>query len=54
MADKLLKHASEMPQLTAPEDKTVTSLYVGGVEEEISEKDLRCIIRKVNTAVVVS
>ena len=48
VADKLLKHASEMPQLTAPEDKTVTSLYVGGVEEEISEKDLRCIIRKAN------
>ena len=32
---------SEMPQLTPPEDKTITSLYVGGVESSITEKDLR-------------
>ena len=30
-----------MPQLTAPEDQTITSLYVGGVEGDINEKDLR-------------
>ena len=30
-----------MPQLTPPEDKTITSLYVGGVEPGITEKDLR-------------
>ena len=41
VADKLLRQVSDMPQLTAPEDKTVTSLYVGGVEEDITERDLR-------------
>ena len=41
VADKLLRQASELPQLTAPEDKSVTSLYVGGVMDEISERDLR-------------
>ncbi|CAI8048528.1 Pre-mRNA-splicing factor RBM22 [Geodia barretti] len=41
VADKMLKQVSEMPQLTAPEDQTITSLYVGGVEGDINEKDLR-------------
>lgn len=41
VADKMLKQVSEMPQLTPPEDKTITSLYVGGVEAAITEKDLR-------------
>ena len=41
VADKLMRQASELPQLTAPEDRTVTSLYVGGVMEDISERDLR-------------
>ncbi len=40
VADKLMKQASDMPQLTAPDDRTVTSLYVGGVEDDITEKDL--------------
>ena len=43
MADKLMKQASDMPRLTAPEDKTVTSLYVGGVEDDITERDLRWV-----------
>ena len=41
VAEKMLKQVSEMPQLTAPEDKTITSLYVGGVEDVVTEKDLR-------------
>ena len=44
VADKLLKQAADMPQLTPPQDKTVTSLYVGGVEDDIAEKDLRHVI----------
>ena len=40
VAEKLLKQASEMPKLSAPDDKTITSLYIGGVDEAITEKDL--------------
>ena len=41
VAEKLLKQASEMPKLSAPDDKTITSLYIGGVDEAVTEKDLR-------------
>ena len=37
----VITKVSELPQLTPPEDKTITSLYVGGVEGDITEKDLR-------------
>ena len=41
VADKLMRHSADLPHLVAPEDKSITSLYVGGVDEGISEKDLR-------------
>ncbi len=41
VAEKLMSQASEMPQLTLPEDKGIMSLYVGGVDEAVTEKDLR-------------
>ena len=41
VAEKLLSQAKELPQLTPPEDKAITSLYVGGLSEAISETDLR-------------
>ena len=41
VADKLMKQASDMPKLVMPDDKSITSLYVGGVNEGITEKDLR-------------
>lgn len=41
VADKLMRQVAELPQLTAPEDKTVTSLYVGGVMDDVTERDLR-------------
>jgi len=41
VAEKLMRQASDMPRLTAPEDRSITSLYIGGVEESITEKDLR-------------
>ena len=44
VAEKLMKQASEMPMLSAPDDKGITSLYVGGVDEAVTEKDLRCVI----------
>lgn len=43
VADKLLKRAANCPDITlaAPEDKTITTLYIGGVTEEMNEQDLR-------------
>lgn len=43
VAEKLLKQASDMPKLSAPDDKTITSLYIGGVDEAVTEKDLRSV-----------
>ena len=42
VADKMMRLASDMPQLTPPDDHSITSLYVGGLEDTITEKDLRC------------
>ncbi|CAB1337054.1 unnamed protein product, partial [Coregonus sp. 'balchen'] len=41
VADKLLKRASTMPRLDTPEDKTITTLYVGGMGDTISDAELR-------------
>ncbi|NXU47713.1 RBM22 factor, partial [Turnix velox] len=41
VADKLLKRASTMPRLDPPDDKTITTLYVGGLGDTITESDLR-------------
>lgn len=42
VADKMMKRASSMKSLEAPEDKSVMHLFIGGVEEPYcSEKDLK-------------
>ena len=41
VADKLLKRAASMPKLDPPSDKTITTLYVGGLDGRVTEKDLR-------------
>ncbi|KAA0197734.1 hypothetical protein HAZT_HAZT003575 [Hyalella azteca] len=41
VADKLLKRAEAMPQLDPPEDKSITTLYVGNLGDRIGEKELR-------------
>ncbi|VDD83083.1 unnamed protein product [Mesocestoides corti] len=41
VAAKLLSKYRSMPKLTPPEDRTITTLYIGGVPEELTEKDLR-------------
>ncbi|KAF2359774.1 RNA recognition motif domain [Trinorchestia longiramus] len=41
VADKLLKRAEAMPQLEPPEDKSITTLYVGNLGDRIGEKELR-------------
>ncbi|CAB1333207.1 unnamed protein product [Coregonus sp. 'balchen'] len=41
VADKLLKRASTMPRLDTPEDKSITTLYVGGLGDSITDLELR-------------
>ncbi|CAL2242447.1 unnamed protein product [Prunus armeniaca] len=41
VAMKLLNKAGEMPSLEPPEDESIRTLYVGGLDERISEQDLR-------------
>lgn len=41
VADKMLKRAAAMPKLETPSDKTITTLYVGGLDDRIKEQDLR-------------
>ncbi|KAH9496366.1 RNA binding motif protein 22 [Bulinus truncatus] len=41
VANKLLTRYSSLPKLEPPEDRTVTTLYVGNLGDKVSEKDLR-------------
>lgn len=41
VAMKLLNKAGEMPSLEPPEDESIKTLYVGGLNERINEQDLR-------------
>lgn len=38
---KLLNKAGEMPSLEPPEDESIRTLYVGGLDARITEQDLR-------------
>ena len=44
VADKLLKRYQNMPKLDPPEDRTITTLYVGNLGEKITEKELRWVL----------
>ena len=41
VAEKLLSRYSSMPTLDVPEDKAVTTLYVGNLGDVVGEKELR-------------
>jgi len=41
VAEKILKRAQAMPHLDPPEDKMITTLYVGGLEESTRDADIR-------------
>nr|CAG4636212.1 EOG090X0770 [Eubosmina coregoni]SVE69833.1 EOG090X0770 [Eubosmina coregoni] len=41
VADKLMRRAATLPRLDAPEDKSITTLYVGNIGEKMLEKELR-------------
>ena len=43
VADKLMRRYDSMPKLDVPEDKLVTTLYVGNLADRVSEKDLRYV-----------
>ena len=43
VADKLMRRYDTMPKLDVPEDKLVTTLYVGNLADRVSEKDLRYV-----------
>jgi pre-mRNA-splicing factor RBM22/SLT11 len=40
VADKLMSRYKELPQLETPEDKSITTLYIGNVIE-LNEEQLR-------------
>ncbi|GBP44250.1 Pre-mRNA-splicing factor RBM22 [Eumeta japonica] len=41
VAEKLMRRAAAMPALPPPEDRTVTTLYIGNLPDNITEDDLR-------------
>lgn len=41
VAEKLLNRYQNMPKLDPPEDRSITTLYVGNLGEKITEKELR-------------
>lgn len=41
VAEKMMARAAAMQQLTPPEDRTIMTLFVGGVGPDISEEDIR-------------
>ncbi|CAD7965209.1 unnamed protein product [Amoebophrya sp. A120] len=41
VANKIFRQAKEMYTLKPPDDKSITTLYVGGVDPSITEQDLR-------------
>ncbi|GBG67342.1 hypothetical protein CBR_g479 [Chara braunii] len=41
VANKLFRKAGEMSLLTPPEDDSITTLYIGGLDQRISEEDLK-------------
>ncbi|XP_034254456.1 pre-mRNA-splicing factor RBM22 [Thrips palmi] len=41
VADKLMRRADSMPKLEPPEDRSITTLYIGNLGEKLGEKELR-------------
>ena len=41
VASKLLRKAGEMPSLAPPDDESIRTLYVGGLDQRVTEDDLR-------------
>ena len=43
VAEKLMRQAASMPKLSPPEDRTITTLYIGGLADVVQESDLRYV-----------
>ena len=43
VAKKLLQRAEEMPKLEAPEDESIKTLFVAGMDSRVKEEDIRCV-----------
>lgn len=41
VADKMMNRYNSMPKISPPQDRSITTLYVGGLSDEITEEDLR-------------
>ncbi|MCO5575212.1 hypothetical protein L7F22_029010 [Adiantum nelumboides] len=41
VASKLLRKAGEMPSLIPPEDESIRTLYVGGLDQRVTEDDIK-------------
>ena len=41
VAHKLLDRYNQMPKIDPPEDKSITTLYVGNVTDDMTEKDIK-------------
>ncbi|KAG7275728.1 hypothetical protein CRUP_009831 [Coryphaenoides rupestris] len=52
VADKLLKRASTMPRLDAPEDKSITTLYIGGLGDTFGEIRTITIVQRQQCAFI--
>ena len=44
VADKLMERYASMPALDPPEDNSITTLYVGNLGDNVTEKDLKYVI----------
>lgn len=43
VAAKIFDKAASMPKLEPPADKTIMTLYIGGLAAGTTEQDLRCV-----------
>lgn len=41
VAAKLLNRYNSMPKISPPEDKSITTLYVGNIGDDMSENEIR-------------
>jgi len=41
VAEKLMRRYSEMPKLEIPDDRSITTIYVGNLGDQITESDLK-------------
>ena len=43
VAEKIFKQIDSLPKIELPEDRSISTLYIGGLDGVVTEKDLRCV-----------